>query len=131
MQCDFTDLRINQTVASRRSQVEVHWNFANEVLRPEILVYVTTYLLSSGSCCSNPLQLSTSKIICVLNDCHLVKIDYCNILSFHFPYLLYEEAMRIELNEMQHYLTMSHSGHQSTWCIKYRFGQWLTQPRPT
>lgn len=46
MQCDFTDLRINPTVASPRSQVKLHWKFANEVLRPEIRVFFTTYCLS-------------------------------------------------------------------------------------
>lgn len=58
MQCDFTDLRINQTVASPRSQVELHWIFANEVLRPEILVYVTTHRLPFVSCSSTPPHLS-------------------------------------------------------------------------
>lgn len=38
MQRDFTDLRINQTVASPRSQVEPNWIFANEVLQPDILM---------------------------------------------------------------------------------------------
>lgn len=67
MQCDFTDLRINQTVASPHTQVQLHWIFANEVSRPEILVYVSTYRLSPAVCfLFFLLRLSTIRIICLL-----------------------------------------------------------------
>lgn len=90
MQCDFTDLRINRAVASPRSQIGLRWIFANEALRPEILVDVTARRLVcllpfvSGSLLTL-LRSSTSRIVCVLSDDHLVEIDFINYTCPFFP----------------------------------------------
>ncbi len=92
-QCDFTHLRINQTVPSPRSQVDSLWIFANEVLGPQILVHVTTYRLPPSFCFlffNSPrfVHNQRKKVICALNDDHLVNIDIIGVLSDFINFVL-------------------------------------------